>query len=215
MKPSSPRRSVLALLLITTALLGICLSPCEAFVPQNQRTLATTSSQPAASLVVLYNKKKAKKKATASKGFGGSPSASSGSHPLMDRFPYAGVIRPGVQSKQKVVSVESILKPDYAETGLPSRIDKPMFPWMIEVKTAEEIDKMRAAGSLARDILDLAGRAVQVGVTTDEIDNAVHAEILRVSSSVALASASRESRRGTISLTVDACRYFPLVNPAL
>jgi methionyl aminopeptidase len=55
-----------------------------------------------------------------------------------------------------------------------------MFPWMIEVKTVDEIEKMRAAGSLARDILDLAGRTVQVGVTTDEIDSVVHAEILRV-----------------------------------
>jgi methionyl aminopeptidase len=179
------RRSVLGLLFLTTALLGMCLSPCEAFVPQTQRTLAAKAAP--SSPVVLYNKKKAKKKASssnASKGFGGAASSSSGSHPLMDRFPYAGVIRPGQQTQQKVVTVDAILKPDYAETGLPSRMDKPMFPWMIEVKTVDEIEKMRAAGSLARDILDLAGRTVQVGVTTDEIDSVVHAEILRVGSTV-------------------------------
>jgi methionyl aminopeptidase len=179
------RRSVLGLLFLTTALLGMCLSPCEAFVPQTQRTLAAKAAP--SSPVVLYNKKKGKQKASnsqASKGFGGAAPLSSGSHPLMDRFPYAGVIRPGQQTKQKVVTVDAIVKPDYAETGLPSRMDKPMFPWMIEVKTVDEIEKMRAAGSLARDILDLAGRTVQVGVTTDEIDSVVHAEILRVGSTV-------------------------------
>lgn len=103
----------------------------------------------------------------------------------MDRFPYAGSIRPGKQTPQKKISSSSaatIMKPDYAETGIPARVDKPMFPWMIEVKNAQDIEKMRAAGSLARDILDLAGRAVQVGVTTDEIDNLVHEEIIKVRS---------------------------------
>ena len=40
---------------------------------------------------------------------------------------------------------------------------------------------MRAAGKLARQVLDLAGRAVQVGVTTDEIDAIVHQAIVEVS----------------------------------
>jgi methionyl aminopeptidase len=57
----------------------------------------------------------------------------------------------------------------------------PLLPWMIEVKTPEEIDKMRAAGKVAREILDLAGRAVAPGVTTDDIDALVHEETLKVS----------------------------------
>ena len=38
---------------------------------------------------------------------------------------------------------------------------------------------MRAAGRVAREVLDIAGRAVRPGITTDEIDNIVHAESLK------------------------------------
>lgn len=51
---------------------------------------------------------------------------------------------------------------------------------MIEVKTASEIEKMRAAGRVAREVLDLAGRMVQPGITTDDIDQLVHDETLKV-----------------------------------
>jgi methionyl aminopeptidase len=54
------------------------------------------------------------------------------------------------------------------------------LPWIIEVKTPEEIEKMRAAGRVAREVLDCAGRAVRPGITTDEIDNIVHAETIKV-----------------------------------
>jgi methionyl aminopeptidase len=74
---------------------------------------------------------------------------------------------------------ESIVKPDYAQTGRPSA-PKPMLPWVIEVKTSSEIEKMRKAGRLAREILDMAGRAVLTGVTTDEIDTMVHNTIVEV-----------------------------------
>ena len=132
--------------------------------------------------VELYHNKK--KDNGPAKGFGASSSSNKRTRaaPLkLDRFPYAGTIRPGKQSPQKKVADKKILKPDYAETGIPQRVDKPMFPWMVEVKSAQDIEKMRAAGSLARDILDLAGRAVEVGVATDEIDNLVHSEIIKVS----------------------------------
>ena len=39
---------------------------------------------------------------------------------------------------------------------------------------------MRAAGRLARKVLDTAGRAVGVGVTTDAIDTLVHETIVAV-----------------------------------
>lgn len=55
------------------------------------------------------------------------------------------------------------------------------MPWIVESKTPEEIEKMRAAGRVAREVLDIAGRAVRVGITTDEIDQLVHAETLKVS----------------------------------
>lgn len=55
-----------------------------------------------------------------------------------------------------------------------------MLPWVVEVKTAEEIVKMRAAGKVAREVLDIAGQAVRPGITTDEIDALVHQETIKV-----------------------------------
>jgi methionyl aminopeptidase len=104
-------------------------------------------------------------------------------------FPYAGSIRPGKQSPQRTIIVvdendekSAIAFPDYAHDGRPKKgSNGPLLPWDIEVKTSEEIEKMRDAGKLARDILDMGGRAVAVGVTTDEIDTLVHDAIVEVS----------------------------------
>lgn len=94
-------------------------------------------------------------------------------------FNYAGDIRPGNQSPQKVVSADEVLAiPDYAEDGMPKNRGK-MLPWIIEVKKPDEIEKMRAAGRVAREVLDIAGRAVLAGVSTDEIDEIVHQETLK------------------------------------
>jgi len=111
---------------------------------------------------------KQKKRAPANKGFADAT-------PLRrpSGFPYAGSIRPGQQSPKRVVPSENIMFPDYALDGVPKAKGK-IFPWMIDVKKPEEIEKMRAAGRAAREVLDLAGRAVRPGVTTDEIDRIVH-----------------------------------------
>mmetsp|Transcript_1880 Transcript_1880/g.2522 ORF Transcript_1880/g.2522 Transcript_1880/m.2522 type:complete len:435 (-) Transcript_1880:191-1495(-) len=119
------------------------------------------------------NKKKSKKKSKPSKGFAGALRELQ-----KNAFNYAGSVRPGSQSPQKIVIDESIMKPDYALDTLPK--NKPqMLPWIVEVKNKQEIEKMRAAGRVAREVLDCAGRAVAVGVTTDEIDNIVHAESIK------------------------------------
>ena len=68
----------------------------------------------------------------------------------------------------------------FAALGIKPKNVSRMLPWVIEVKTEEEIEKMRAAGRVAREVLDLAGRMVCAGVTTDEIDNVVHEETLKV-----------------------------------
>lgn len=74
---------------------------------------------------------------------------------------------------------DKITLPDYALDGRPKRgSSSPLLPWVIEVKTADEIEKMRASGKLARQILDMAGRAAAPGVTTDEIDTLVHDAIV-------------------------------------
>lgn len=113
---------------------------------------------------------------SSSKGFGGAIATES----PIDRFPYAGSVRPGLQSPQKTVLVASAdLLPDYALDGRPKKgSNSPLLPWVIEVKKPEEIEKMRASGKLAREILDLAGRHVRPGITTDEIDTIVHDAIL-------------------------------------
>lgn len=45
---------------------------------------------------------------------------------------------------------------------------------MIELKTPSQIEKMRVAGRLTRQALELAGSMIRPGVTTGEIDKAVH-----------------------------------------
>lgn len=44
----------------------------------------------------------------------------------------------------------------------------------VTIKTPEEIDKMRVAGRLAADVLDMIAPYVQPGVTTDELDRRCH-----------------------------------------
>jgi methionyl aminopeptidase len=62
----------------------------------------------------------------------------------------------------------SIPRPSYADTGVPVRWNEP------RVKSPEIIDRMRRAGRAAGEVLELAGRAVRPGITTDEIDALVH-----------------------------------------
>jgi Metallopeptidase family M24 len=102
------------------------------------------------------------------KGFGGKP--------RVPKFKYTGSIRPGAMSPTRPVPAE-IMRPEYADTGKVVT-NPPRFPWVIEEKTAHDIECMRVAGKIAREVLDAAGRAVRPGVTTDEIDAIVHAETI-------------------------------------
>lgn len=49
----------------------------------------------------------------------------------------------------------------------------------ITIKTTEEINKMRVAGRLAAEVLEMIEPAVQPGVTTDELDRLCHDFIVR------------------------------------
>mmetsp|Transcript_11490 Transcript_11490/g.21487 ORF Transcript_11490/g.21487 Transcript_11490/m.21487 type:complete len:446 (+) Transcript_11490:137-1474(+) len=132
-----------------------------------------------ASSTALFKKRST---SAASKKDGNPPKAKGFASALRDlqqnSFKYAGTIRPGKQSPQKIVIDESIMKPDYAEDGIP-KAKQGLLPWIIEVKSPEEIIKMKAAGRVAREVLDIAGRTVRAGITTDEIDNIVHEETLK------------------------------------
>jgi methionyl aminopeptidase len=61
-----------------------------------------------------------------------------------------------------------IARPPYADTGEYERWDEP------HVKSPEIIERMRLSGKVAAEVLRLAGEMVAPGVTTEEIDIAVH-----------------------------------------
>nr|XP_009932420.1 PREDICTED: methionine aminopeptidase 1D, mitochondrial [Opisthocomus hoazin] len=67
-----------------------------------------------------------------------------------------------------------IKKPDYVTTGI-----VPDWGDDIEIKNEDQIQGLRQACQLARHVLLLAGRALKVGMTTEEIDSIVHHEIIR------------------------------------
>lgn len=81
--------------------------------------------------------------------------------------PLEGRVMPGVISPMRYVP-HHIVKPDYADSGIVGRWDEP------RIKDESVIARMREAGSLAAEILRLAGEQVRPGITTDEIDIFVH-----------------------------------------
>lgn len=60
----------------------------------------------------------------------------------------------------------------------------PQKPKSITRKTAEEIEKMRVAGRLAAEVLDMIGPHVVEGVTTEELDQLCHDYIVNVQEAI-------------------------------
>ena len=54
----------------------------------------------------------------------------------------------------------------------------------IHIKTPEEIEKMRVAGRLAAEVLEMIGEHVRPGVTTDELDRICHDYIVNVQQAI-------------------------------
>ncbi len=54
----------------------------------------------------------------------------------------------------------------------------------ITIKTADEIDKMRVAGRLAAEVLEMVAPYVQPGVTTEELDQICHRHIVEVQQAI-------------------------------
>lgn len=73
---------------------------------------------------------------------------------------------------------QHIPRPDYVEqeVELDLRSGLPRHPFMYctEVKTPEQVEKMRKACALAREALEVARDHIEVGVSTDDVDAAVH-----------------------------------------
>jgi methionyl aminopeptidase len=85
----------------------------------------------------------------------------------MPRDTVSGSLTPGVVSK--ALSVPSnIVKPEYVGKKAPAE-------WTGgHVKTAEQIEKIREAGKLAAQAIELAGSSIKVGMSTNELDVIVH-----------------------------------------
>jgi methionyl aminopeptidase len=155
--------------------------PRSHVAPPEIRDREAASSRQQSSLF-MNKKKKKPSKSSGSKGFGGGSSASSAvssdgttliKPKIPSNFRYAGTITAGLQTPKRMVPDGRVTFPDYAVDGQPK--NRPaLFPWVIETKKPEEIEKMRAAGRCAREVLDLAGREIRPGITTDEIDRIVH-----------------------------------------
>lgn len=64
--------------------------------------------------------------------------------------------------------------PDYALDGIPRSEQKFVGRNNVTILSAKEIEGMRKVCRLAREVLDIAARAVKPGVTTDYIDEIVH-----------------------------------------
>ena len=82
------------------------------------------------------------------------------------------VVMPSYVSPQVAPSQfpRAVPLPSYAHTMIPPQMDDNT---PIDIKTPEEISKMRKSCSLAKRILLEAGEMLRVGITTDEIDQLV------------------------------------------
>jgi len=54
----------------------------------------------------------------------------------------------------------------------------------VKIKTAEEIEKMRVAGKLAAELLEIIEPYIKVGVTTEELDQICHNHITKVQDAI-------------------------------
>ena len=91
------------------------------------------------------------------------------------RFDYSGKLRPSFVTAMRSVP-NSISKPDYWQTGVPrsEAIEARKGRKNIPIYSDSEIRGTKLACKLGREVLDIAGSLVRPGITTDEIDYAVH-----------------------------------------
>lgn len=91
-------------------------------------------------------------------------------------FSFTGPLRPMYPLSAKRFVPEHINRPDYADhpQGHSACEEQVKGSSHIKVLDDEEIEAMRVVCKLAREVLDVAAEAAEVGVTTDEIDRLVH-----------------------------------------
>ncbi|KAF2863342.1 peptidase M24 [Piedraia hortae CBS 480.64] len=89
-------------------------------------------------------------------------------------FSFTGTLRPSYPLSPRRSLPESIARPDYASSGIPRSEHNIVRRNKLKVLSKEEQDAMRKVCRLAREVLDVAARAIKPGVTTDYIDEVVH-----------------------------------------
>ncbi|KAJ3111986.1 Methionine aminopeptidase 1 [Physocladia obscura] len=97
-------------------------------------------------------------------------------HNPFPKFKYTGKLRPVYPLSPRRQVPDHIPRPDYALTGDPISEYKMRRknPNHIDVLSKSDIEHMRAVCKIGRQVLDEAKKAVNVGMTTDEIDQIVH-----------------------------------------
>ncbi|KAI3378597.1 hypothetical protein SNEBB_004328 [Seison nebaliae] len=91
-------------------------------------------------------------------------------------YGFTGPLRPTHISKKRVVP-SHINRPDYADHSEGEsfcEVEEKKKPFNIVELNEEEKELMRIAGKLGREVLDEGMNAIDVGVTTDEIDRIIH-----------------------------------------
>ncbi|KAI5017456.1 hypothetical protein ZWY2020_042344 [Hordeum vulgare] len=73
---------------------------------------------------------------------------------------------------------DGIEKPDWALDGIPKIEPDSDLQKRVEIKTPEQIERMRETCRIAREVLDAGARIIKPGVTTDEIDRVIHEETI-------------------------------------
>lgn len=91
--------------------------------------------------------------------------------------PYRTILTGNISAHRHVP--KHIAKPPYVGQSWLNLIKHGFRNRQAEVKTAIQINKMRDSCSLARDILNMAGELVKPGITTNELDAAVHEACIR------------------------------------
>ncbi|KAL6499387.1 Microtubule-associated protein 1A [Orobanche hederae] len=88
-------------------------------------------------------------------------------------FDWTGTLRPYPISKRRSVPAHIDL-PDWAVDGIPKIEPNSDLQHVVEIKTPDQIARMRETCRIAREVLDAAARVIRPGITTDEIDAVVH-----------------------------------------
>eukprot|EP01100_Stratorugosa_tubuloviscum_P011279 TRINITY_DN501_c0_g1_i1.p1 TRINITY_DN501_c0_g1~~TRINITY_DN501_c0_g1_i1.p1 ORF type:complete len:473 (-),score=205.07 TRINITY_DN501_c0_g1_i1:144-1511(-) len=97
--------------------------------------------------------------------------------PHFAAFSFTGTLRPACVTPMRTVSPH-IQRPDYSETGDPRSERLNRSSSTIQVYNGTQIEGIRKACKIAREVLNIAARSLRPGITTDQIDQIVHQEMI-------------------------------------